>query len=247
MKAIIIDDEYSAREVLHELLKRHCPEIEVSTTCEDVISGVEAIKLHQPDLVFLDVKMPDYNGYEIIDFFEEIPFKIIFITAYDKYALKAFEISATDYLLKPLEIERLKIAVQKASDQILIKQDLAELKKLAENLKESNQKYTYSDKGLTHYFMVADIIAIEAQRSYSTFKLTNGKQITVSKNIKAIHAELADSNKFFRTHRSWIVNLEHVISYSKSAMHITLSEAVIARLSRPYKVGFEQKSQTYAK
>lgn len=239
MTAVIIDDELRAREVLNNLLIQHCPNIEVLALCEDAISGVEAIKQCKPDIVFLDVKMPDYNGYEIIDFFEEINFKIIFITAYDKYALKAFEVSATDYLLKPIEVERLKAAVSKVNNQITDTQDLTQLKRLAQNLKESNQKYMYVDRGFTHFFMIADIIAVEAQRSYSTFKLSNGKQVTVSKNIKTVDIELSEFPNFLRTHRSWIVNLNNVKSYSKTVMHIVLKDDIIARLSRPYKPKFE--------
>jgi two-component system LytT family response regulator len=183
--------------------------------------------------------MPDYNGYEIVSFFENIDFNIIFITAYDKYALKAFEISATDYLLKPIEIVRLKSAVERASKQLVTKQNIAELQKLAINLKKSNQKYAYTDRGMTHYIMVSEIIAIEAQRSYSTFRLVNNKQITVSKNIKTVSSELSNFTHLVRTHRSWIVNIDHIISYSKTNMTIVMVEDITAKLSRAYKDAFQ--------
>lgn len=245
MKAIIIDDEISARELLLELLKRHCPTIQVMDACEDLTTGVAAIKKHNAELVFLDVKMPMYNGYEIVDFFEQIDFNIIFITAYDQYALKAFEISATDYLLKPIEIARLKTAVAKATEQHAAKQSMDQLHKLSQNLKKSNQKYKYSDRGLTNYIMVADIICVEAQRAYSTFSLVNGKQITVSKNVKTISEELEEFSQLLRTHRSWIVNLDHVINYSKTNLTISMANNIEAKISRPNKTEFINAFNNY--
>ena len=113
MKAIIIDDEEAARSVLSNLLKRTCPQVEILELCENVPEGVKAIHKHKPDLVFLDVEMPDYAGYELVDFFDEVNFKIIFATAYDQYALKAFEVHAVDYLLKPFSQERFDQAIEK--------------------------------------------------------------------------------------------------------------------------------------
>ena len=111
--AIIVDDERSAREILSGLLVRYCPQINIVEKCKGLKEAVEAIKKQKPSLVFLDIEMPNYAGYEIVSFFEEIDFEIIFVTAYDQYALKAFEISAVDYLLKPVTIERLKLSVDR--------------------------------------------------------------------------------------------------------------------------------------
>jgi len=110
LKAIIVDDESSARELLQELIKSYCPEIDIVASFKNLETAVDHIRMDKPDIVFLDVEMPQYSGYEILDFFDQIDFNIIFVTAYDKYAIKAFEVSALDYLLKPVEIERLKSA-----------------------------------------------------------------------------------------------------------------------------------------
>ena len=115
IKAILVDDEESARDVLENLLRRFCPEIDLLDKCNNVEQAVESIKQHKPNLVFLDIEMPNYAGYELVDFFTEIDFEIIFVTAYDQYAIKAFEVSAVDYLLKPIEIERLKESVSRVS------------------------------------------------------------------------------------------------------------------------------------
>jgi two-component system LytT family response regulator len=108
IKAIIVDDEESARDVLQNLLLLFCPNVEVVAKCENVLKAVDAINKEQPDLVFLDIEMPNYAGYEIVNFFDKINFEIIFVTAYDQYAVRAFEVAAIDYLLKPIDIDRLK-------------------------------------------------------------------------------------------------------------------------------------------
>lgn len=117
IKAIIVDDEESARDVLENLLLRFCPEVTLVAKCSHVEEAVQTIKNTQPHLVFLDIEMPNYAGYEITEFFDELPFDIIFVTAYNQYALRAFEVSATDYLMKPIDIERLKEAVQKVVEK----------------------------------------------------------------------------------------------------------------------------------
>src|SRR3989338_4013155 len=113
LKAILIDDEESARNVLSNLMARFCPEVNILQTCANVTEAIDAINTHQPDVVFLDIEMPNYSGFELVNFFEKVNFEIVFVTAYDKYAIKAFEVSAVDYLLKPIEIDRLKQAVER--------------------------------------------------------------------------------------------------------------------------------------
>ena len=113
LRAIIVDDEQRARDVLSKLLERNCSNVVVEETCVDVLSAVEKIKKIQPDVVFLDVQMPNYAGYELVNFFDEINFEIIFVTAFDHYAIKAFELSAIDYLVKPVDRLRLVEAVNK--------------------------------------------------------------------------------------------------------------------------------------
>jgi two-component system LytT family response regulator len=113
IKAILVDDEEGARDVLANLLLRFCPNVELLAKCSNIPEAVEQIKSLQPDLVFLDIEMPNYAGYEIVNFFEKIDFEIVFVTAYDQYAIRAFEIAALDYLLKPIDIERLKLAVER--------------------------------------------------------------------------------------------------------------------------------------
>ena len=113
IKTIVVDDEESARDVIKNLLVRFCPDIEIVDICTSVPEAVESIKIHKPQLVFLDIEMPNYAGFEIVNFFEEVNFEIVFLTAYEQYAIKAFEISAIDYLLKPISFARFSRAISK--------------------------------------------------------------------------------------------------------------------------------------
>ncbi|MBK7129686.1 MAG: response regulator transcription factor [Crocinitomicaceae bacterium] len=240
IKAILADDEESARDVLENLLKRFCPDIELVGKYENLENAVQAIKEHKPDLVFLDIEMPNYAGYEIVRFFDTIDFEIIFITAYDSYAVKAFEVAALDYLLKPIDIERLKNAVQRAKSRIgksSLDENLNVLEKTIKNKHISN--ILIAEKGIQHVVDIDQIIAIEAQESYC-FLYTGSKKFLVSKNLRHFENILQDHPNFFRTHKSWIVNKKHLISFSNSDNSITLNGNIEARLSKYRKEEFDQ-------
>jgi len=239
MKAILVDDEESARDVLENLLLRFCPEIELVAKCSNVETAVTAIKTHQPSIVFLDIEMPNFAGYEIVQFFEEIDFQIIFVTAYDKYAVRAFEVAAVDYLLKPVDIQRLKLAVQKAEERVNLEANAKKMQLLSETL-ESNELKNLAviDRGYQHIVDVQSIIAIEAQESYSTI-FTAEKKYTASKNLKHFERIFSETPNFIRVHKSWIVNKNHILNYSKSELQINLVENIVAKLSKYKKAEFE--------
>lgn len=233
MKTIIIDDEKRARNVLHKLLERNCPEVEVVELCANVPDGVKAINRHQPDLVFLDVEMPDYAGYELIDFLEEINFKIIFATAYDQYAIKAFELSAVDYLLKPIDRQRLISSVKKAAEQLQHKQSAKEYKVLLSSIQEKQfKKLVIPYLNEKKIVKINDIIAIQADRAYSKIHLKNDKPIVVSKNLGHLENLLPKDGTFFRSHKSWMINIHKIKSFNKKESTITLEADVIAKLSK---------------
>ena len=239
IKTILVDDEESARDVLGNLLSRFCPEIELIEKCSNVIQAVESIKLNKPNLVFLDIEMPNYAGFEIVRFFENIDFEIIFVTAYDKYALRAFEISAVDYLLKPVDIDRLKSAVSKVKNTIDLKQTAERMSLLREAM-ETNEisNIVVSDKGYQHVIPIADIIAIEAQESYSSI-YTQSKKYTASKNLKHFERVFSETPNFLRVHKSWIVNKNYIVNYSKTELSINLEQGITAKLSKYKKAEFE--------
>jgi two-component system, LytTR family, response regulator len=237
--AVLIDDEESARDVLENLLRRFCPEIELLHKFSNISDAVEGIKQSQPDLVFLDIEMPGYAGYEIGWFFEQITFEIIFVTAYDKYALRAFEISAVDYLLKPIDIDRLKAAVSKVQKKVDLKMSSERLKLLSETLHSKHVRtILISEKGNQHLVPVDTIIAIEAQESYC-YVHTLAKKHMVSRNLKYFEGVFQDHPDFVRVHKSWLISRCHMISYSKSNFSINLATGLVAKLSKYKKAEFE--------
>lgn len=241
IKAIIVDDEEGARDVLYSLLQRSCPKIIVQRQCSDLMSAVEAIRELQPDVVFLDVQMPNYAGYEITKFFNEINFEIIFVTAYDHYAIKAFELCAIDYLVKPIHRDRLIQAVERLEQRITEKRQISDYQILQESLKsEKLDKIIIPELGQKRVIAINDLISIQAQGAYC--KITTKEDvITVSKNLRYFEDLLSDFDTLFRTHKSWIINLSFISGYSKSDSSVTLSNDQTVKLSRYRKELFENK------
>lgn len=239
IKTILVDDEESAREVLQNLLARFCPDIELLAKCENIPMAVEEIKKHQPELVFLDIEMPRYSGLEIVKFFNEINFQIIFVTAYDQYAIKAFEVAAVDYLLKPVDITRLKLSIDRVKQKQNILQQTQQLNLLTDTLAQKQIKnIIIRDKGNQNIISIGSIIAIEAQESYCLIR-TKDKKYTASKNLKHFETLLESLPQFIRVHKSWLINKEHLLNYSKSELTVQLNGGIIAKLSKYKKEEFE--------
>ncbi|PCI96288.1 MAG: DNA-binding response regulator [Flavobacteriales bacterium] len=243
--AIIVDDEQSARDVLSNLLGREGSIINVIGTSSNVPDAAEKIKALKPAVVFLDVEMPNYAGYEIADFFEEIDFEIIFVTAFDQYAIKAFELSAVDYLIKPINRMRLEEAVNKLKDKVEQKKTIGNYQVLLESIKQKTfEKIVIPEAGNRRVLLLKDIISIEGEGAYSTIHLHKDKPIMVSKNLKYFETVLPDNSKFFRPHKSWIINLDHITSYNKGKSQIEMTDGISAKLSKHRKTEFEQKLTT---
>lgn len=205
------------------------------------MSAVEAIRSQEPDVVFLDVQMPNYAGYEITKFFVEINFEIIFVTAYDQYAIKAFELCAIDYLVKPINRDRLVQAVEKLEKRISEKRQITDYQVLQESLKtEKLDKIIIPELGQKRVIPINELISIQAQGAYCKIT-TKDESITVSKNLRYFEDLLAGFDQFFRTHKSWVINLAYLSGYSKSNAEITLSNNNTVRLSRYRKELFENK------
>jgi two-component system LytT family response regulator len=242
LDAIIVDDEESARNVLSNLLARNCPEINIVAKCTNVPEAVEQIKLLKPAVVFLDVQMPNYAGYEVVDFFDSICFDIIFVTAYDQYATKAFELSAVDYLVKPINRVRLVDAVERLSDRQKHKCAIENYQVLLDSIKQKEfEKIVIPELGNKRVLLLKDIIAIEAKGAYSTIHLAGNKSVLVSKNLKYFETALPEKAVFFRPHKSWIINLSVVKSYSKKKFQIELNGDIIAKLSKYRLANFESE------
>jgi two-component system LytT family response regulator len=215
MTAIIIDDEPNGRLALREKLREYCPEVGVAGEAAGGEEGLKLIKTVDPEIVFLDIEMPRMNGFEMLQQLPRKNFHLIFTTAYDQYAIRAIKFAAFDYLLKPVDIEELKVAVAN------IKKTRAEntpgrLEILEEQLQHKNKfgKIAISTVEGLLFFNLADIVHLEAQGNYTIFHFNGRPKLTASKTLKEIE-ELLPEDTFFRTHHSHIINLQYIKRYIK--------------------------------
>lgn len=212
--AVIIDDEEMARALLQGMVAEYCPEVEILETCSSLSSGVKAIRLYRPDIVFLDIEMPGHSGLELLDFFEvdEVDFSIIFVTAYNRYAIQAFKLSAIDYLLKPIEEHDLVKSIELYKRQ----QGKKDYKILQTNLHSYKKKIALHSVSSIQFVELDNLLFFQADGAYTKVFLKDGRQITASKSLKHFQNILVDQNDFLRCHKSFIVNLKHVTEYVKS-------------------------------
>lgn len=214
-KAIIIEDEKRAQIYLKGVIEMHFPYIDICAVCDDLPSGVIAIRKHKPDLVFLDIEMPKYNGLEIVNFFDEteLNFGIIFTTAYNQYAIQAFKTSALDYLLKPIDVDELKACINRyETKQKTISENIIK----ANQLMQPNTKIAIPDGNNLLMIDTKDILYLKADNSYTSIHLNNGKTHVTSRFLKNFEDHLKNNSNFFRCHKSYIINLDYIKSYSKS-------------------------------
>ncbi len=230
---IIIDDESHSREILTDYIKKYCLDIEIMDTAKNVSEAYEKIITLKPQLVFLDISLLDENAFDLLAKFNEINFEIIFITAYNDYAIKAIKFSAIDYLLKPINIEQLVNAVSKAIKRMNEKSTLNHFKYFAENLKQKDQINKIALPTLEGYIFVETnhIVRCLASGSYTEFFFTNRKPILVSKGLKE-YEELLEGSHFIRVHHSHLINLQHVSEYHKGkSSYITMSDSSSVEVS----------------
>lgn len=214
MKAIIIDDEQDCCDVLETLLNRYCPEVIVTDICISAEDGLNAIKKNEVDLVFLDIKMPHMNGFELLERLQPFHFAVVFTTSYDQYAIKAIRYSALDYLLKPVDKEELQAAVLKANERLtpLVAQQLEILvQKINRPSQMINRIALPTMEGL-HIIPADTIISCSSSSNYTNLSLKDGKRLTVSRTLKEIE-EMLEGHSFFRVHHSYLVNLNEVRKY----------------------------------
>jgi two-component system, LytTR family, response regulator len=212
---IIIDDEVNNREKLRNQLIKYCPFIEIVAEADGVISGISAIRIEKPDLIFLDISMGDGSGFDLLNRFDTIDFKVIFVTAYEEFALKAFRFSAVDYLLKPVDPDELIEAVKKVTNQLSQERN-KQLNILSEIILSGRfKKIALKDSDNIHLINIADIIHCESDGSYVRFYILNEKEITISKQLKEYEELLADSG-FFRVHKSHLINMAHAKRFEKA-------------------------------
>ena len=217
IKTIIIDDEQLCIDSLAFDLQKYCKEIEILEACTNPKEGLLAIKKHKPDLVFLDVQMPWMNGFEMLELLDQINFAIIFTTAFDQFAAKAFRISAIDYLLKPVDVHDLKEAVKKAAGNIQQKSGVENIANLLQNIKqpESNQRIAFPGRDGFEFVEAGKIIYAQAEGSYTHVFLNDKRKLVISKTLSDIE-EMLPQDLFHRIHHSTLVNISHVTHLYKS-------------------------------
>ncbi len=210
IKAVIVEDELNNREVLQQMLERYCEEVEVVGLAVNVSSGIEKIKELSPDIVFLDIEMPGGTGFDVLNAFDLPKFKIIFVTGYDHFAIKAIRYSALDYLLKPVDPEELKNAVEKAKSLNPIYHERIDfLKSQIEVSTEEVDRIIISDHKHHKVVEIRDIIFVEAKRTFVVFYVEGNKKYAAS-NSMGFYEELLPSSNFFRIHKSHIINRHKV-------------------------------------
>lgn len=244
IKAIIVDDELGARESLAKMIEKNCKQLEIVAKADSMLSAFDVITALKPDLVFLDIEMPNGNAFDLLEKFKEIDFNIIFTTAYDHYAIKAIKFSAVDYILKPIDPEELVVAVKRLENQIGQKSTLnSQFKTLLSNVKPGNKlkKVGIPDGDGLIFINLADIIRCDSDGNYTFFILTNGKKIIASRTLGEYEQMFVDDN-FFRVHRSHLINLEHVKKYIKGeGGYVVLSDNSQVEVSRRNKNDFLER------
>lgn len=238
LSAIIVEDEAKAQRILKALIEENCRDVEVKDCVADIPSAVKSIIANKPDVVFLDIELPGFSGFELIDFFDKPEFRIIFTTAYSEYALKAFELSAIDYLLKPVQIDKLQLAVEKAKKEKEL-QTIEKISALKSNLqKQGSQKVALPVAEGFMFVELNEIIYFEADNVYTTIYLTNGNKFLVSKPLKDF-VNLIDSQEFYKPHRSYYINIQHIRQYIKQdGGHIIMSNGDVIYIARERKQDF---------
>jgi two-component system, LytTR family, response regulator len=238
IKTVIIDDEARGRDTLKSLLSSYCGEVLVTGEAGSVLGGFKLISNEAPDLVFLDIEMPGHNGFDLLEMFKSIPFKVIFTTAYDKYAIKAIKYSALDYLLKPIDIDELRAAVSRVEENYIKDIGQEKYNVLFNNIKPENKrkKVAVPDVEGLVFVHLDEIVRCESDSNYTYIHLINKKKITASRTLREFE-ELFSEENFFRVHRSHLINLEHLKKYIKGeggfAVMADDSRVEISRRKKP--------------
>lgn len=217
IKTLIIEDEQKSRDVLMKIIEKTCPELKVVGNAGNVTEGIEMIKSLKPDLVFLDITMPDGSGFDLLEQVGDQKFDLIFATASNSHAIRAFKYSACDYLLKPIDIDELRNAVLRVVKRKSEAPDMGNLNFLIQQLKRSDdnfQKITLPTGNAYEIINLKDIIRCEADGSYTYFYLTDKRKLMVSASLKH-YEELLPEQDFIRVHHHNLINMNHVIRFLK--------------------------------
>ncbi len=234
IKSIIIDDEKNSRENLYGVLNKYFTNIEI-LACEDSVnSGIIAITKYKPDLVFLDIEMPHKNGFDLLEYYQEMSFEVIFVTAYDHYALRAIKFSALDYILKPININELTKAIKKMEKKLIQKEKNLNIDTFINNLKVPLQEKKIALPNATgiEFISVNKITRCEGEGNYSKIFLNEAKSILVSKTLFEFE-ELLEEYNFLRVHKTHLINLSYLKAFiNNNGYYIILTDGSQIPVSR---------------
>ncbi|HVU58897.1 MAG TPA: response regulator [Puia sp.] len=244
MKAILIDDEPDGIRTLKRMLEWNCPEVDIAATCMDVDTGREKLADLSPDVVFMDIRMPGKNGLEMLTELPERNFEVIFVTAHNEYMLQALQFSAVDYLMKPVDEDRLVEAVDRVSKRLKQEKNPEQTEALIHNIHKFNKPLEMrlclpTQRGFT-IVKLEEVMYCEAKRSYTVFHFTNNKSLLISKPLFDYDRLL--SNIFLRVHKSFLINMLHVKEYVRGEGGvIVMSNGAEIEVSRRKKEQFLMK------
>lgn len=210
-RAILIDDEIAALKILRWEIEEHCPQLEIIGQYSDPVKGKTAIENLQPDIVFLDIEMPKLNGLDLLYSFDQIDFEVIFITAYDRYAVEAFRLNAIDYLLKPFETDALLEAVGRVKQKLKIEAAASPSSNLLDRLKSSFNKVSLPQNEGIEFVNPEEILYCKSDGSYTEVILLQ-KRVMITRLLGDLETQL-NSYSFLRTHKSYLVNINHIVKY----------------------------------
>jgi two-component system LytT family response regulator len=217
LKAVIVDDEEASRDTLKNYLTKYCPEVEIKGIADSVKTGIEAINQHHPDILFLDVEMPYGNAFDLLEQIKEPGFETVFVTAFSHYALKALNLSAAYYILKPISIDELIQAVDKIKENKIRSKESFHTKILIENIHAVNkqlQKVVLPMMDGFEVIQVKDVIRCEANDNFTDFVLMDKRRLLICRTLKFYEEILTDFD-FMRIHKSHMINVQHVKKYLK--------------------------------
>ncbi|HEX5653509.1 MAG TPA: LytTR family DNA-binding domain-containing protein [Chitinophagaceae bacterium] len=235
IRCVLIDDESNSLEMMEWLLKTYCPQVQIEAMCNAAGMGIEAIQKYKPDVIFLDIEMPHMNGFDMLEQFDKLFFDVVFCTAYDQFAIKAFKYSALNYLLKPVDPEDLKETIRRIEEKKTTP-SREQLDLLFQSIRQAArptiQRIALTTGDGMIFVPTQDILYCQAESNYTSVVLRDGKKILVSKVLKEIDETLSGPD-FYRIHHSYLINLNHIKKYVRGdGGYVIMDNDVTVSISR---------------
>jgi two-component system, LytTR family, response regulator len=244
IRSVLIDDESNSLEMMEWLLKTYCPQVSIEAMCNAADKGVEAINKYRPDVVFLDIEMPHMNGFDMLEQFDKLFFDVVFCTAYDQFALKAFKYSALNYLLKPVDPDDLKETIHRLEEKRSApskEQIELLLQNIRQTMRPAIQRIALTTNDGMIFVATQDILYCQAESNYTTIVLKDAKKIMVSKVLKDIDETLSSSD-FFRVHNSYLINLNRIKKFVRGeGGYVIMDDGTSISISRSRRQEFMEQ------